>query len=98
MENVQQDTISKCNHLDSDDVEACAMWVRVEGIGTILTMQEEGVQQNFVFLWWFTSCASMVVLERTSMFITTSFKVIWSQMYLWLIIRGGRKYGIDNAT
>jgi hypothetical protein len=42
LENVQQDTIPKCNHLDSHAVEACAMWARVEGIGTILTNARGG--------------------------------------------------------
>jgi hypothetical protein len=49
-------------------------------------MQQEGVHPDAVtFVGVLNACASIVALERASMFMNRSFKVVARQMSLWAI-------------
>jgi pentatricopeptide repeat protein len=83
-QSVQQDAISKCGHLERHHIGTCEMQAREEGPGTISTNAIGGFSIRLgCFLWgcWM-NVRVWLHLKRAHMYITGSFKVVWSQMSL----------------
>ncbi len=64
LENVQQDAILRCCHMDHHYVGISEMWARAEVTGTILTNEPRRCATKPVtFVWVLNACASVLALE-----------------------------------
>jgi hypothetical protein len=65
LESDQQDTISKCGHLDCHDIGTCEMQAKVESNGIIFTNATgRYVTELVMFVGVLNACASIVALEE----------------------------------
>jgi pentatricopeptide repeat protein len=67
MESFQQDTISKCSHLECNDIWACETRAREEGTGIVSSNATGGrrcAARPVTFIGVLNACASILALEE----------------------------------
>ncbi len=65
MESVQQDAISRCDHLKHHDIGTCEIWARVESDWNYFHKMQQGVWLDFMaFVGVLIACANEIALEE----------------------------------
>jgi hypothetical protein len=80
----QQDSASRCGHLDGHDIGTCEVRGRHKALKLFPKMQAEGVQpDSFTFVGVLNACASLVALEEGRSVHGQIVQVVMNQSLLW---------------